>query len=146
MDKTVIEKVEDWKMVAQKFLDEVLAKQDQAVVLALSGDLGVGKTTFVQFLAKELGIEELVTSPTFTIMKRYETTSKKFHTMVHMDAYRLESESELEPLQFNELAKLPNTLLCIEWAEKIKNSLPKNTIYFSLEINKDGQHTIQKVS
>ncbi len=146
MNTTVIEKKEVWKTVAQQFLIDTKKSEDQATIVALVGDLGVGKTTFVQFLAQELGIDEPVTSPTFTIMKRYETTNEDFRTLIHMDAYRLESESELGPLQFDELIKLPNTLFCIEWAEKIKNSLPTGTILLKLDINKAGQHTIQRVS
>lgn len=146
MDKTVIEKVDDWTPIAKQLLDELTDKKFKTAVLALSGDLGVGKTTFIQKLAQVLGITEPVTSPTFTIMKRYETSNKTFSTLIHMDAYRLETEEELEPLRFGELLELPNTLFCIEWAEKIKNVLPPDTIFLQLEINQEGKHTIHKVS
>jgi tRNA threonylcarbamoyladenosine biosynthesis protein TsaE len=102
-------------------------------VVALSGDLGAGKTTFVQTLAKELGVTDTVTSPTFTIMKSYATTSQWFENLVHLDVYRLEDINETTPLRLSEILKMPNTLVCIEWAEKIKEILPANTIYVDIK-------------
>ncbi len=108
---------------------------DQAKVIALSGDLGAGKTTLVQLLAKELKILDIVTSPTFTIMKRYETGEGQFiKELVHMDAYRIESALELRPLHLEPIFKSPGTLICIEWAEKISQVLPKNTLYLSINL------------
>jgi tRNA threonylcarbamoyladenosine biosynthesis protein TsaE len=104
-----------------------------ATVVALSGDLGAGKTTFVQTLAKELGVTDTVTSPTFTIMKSYATTSQWFENLVHLDVYRLEDINETTPLRLSEILKMPNTLVCIEWAEKIKEILPANTIYVDIK-------------
>jgi len=98
----------------------------QATVLVLTGDLGAGKTTFVQTLAKQLGVSDKVQSPTFTIMKNYQTQDSTFPVLVHMDAYRLESIRELVPLQFAEIQKNKDVLLCIEWGELIKEALPKN--------------------
>lgn len=105
-----------------------------ATIIALHGDLGAGKTTFVQELGKILGVTEQITSPTFTIMKGYETTDDTFNTLIHMDAYRLEDISELTPLRFSEILATPSTLFCIEWAEKIKASLPSNVINLTLEV------------
>ena len=105
---------------------------DRAVIIALHGDLGAGKTTFVQSLAATLGVTEHVTSPTFTIMKGYETTDDVFQTLIHMDAYRIDDESELAPLRFNEILQTPRTLFCIEWAEKITGALPTNIIHLTL--------------
>lgn len=99
-----------------------------ATVIALHGDLGAGKTTFVQTLGKALGVSEHITSPTFTIMKGYETTDADFDHLIHMDAYRLEDISELAPLRFSEILATPKTLFCIEWAERIKDALPSRVI------------------
>ncbi len=143
MEKTIVEKVEDWGLILEQLMADL---PNKTTILALSGDLGVGKTTLVQQLAKILGIVEPITSPTFTIMKRYEIGEGNFKTLIHMDAYRLDSEAELAPLRFEELISTPNTLFCIEWAEKIKNSLPADTVWLKLEIDKEGQHTIQTVS
>jgi tRNA threonylcarbamoyladenosine biosynthesis protein TsaE len=108
----------------------------EARVIALSGDLGAGKTTLVQLLATELGVTETVTSPTFTIMKKYQTGEgqSRFKNLVHMDAYRIESLSELRPLQLSPIFESADNLICIEWAEKIKPALPANTCYLNLKI------------
>lgn len=115
---------------------------EAAVVVALSGDLGAGKTTFVQQLAQILGITETVTSPTFVIMKSYETTDSVFQSLVHMDAYRIEDDSEMGPLNFSALVDQPHTLFCIEWAERISAFLPARTIKIDLEAQSHGKHQI----
>lgn len=130
-----------------EYTEEILTSlptSEKAVVLALSGDLGVGKTTFVKMLAEHLGVTETVTSPTFTILKRYDTTSEQFPVLFHMDAYRLESDAEAKPLRLEEIFETKGVLFCIEWAEKIKNILPEDTIFYTLSITKEGVHTIQR--
>jgi len=107
-----------------------------AVVLALAGDLGAGKTAFVKAIAKELGITEHVTSPTFVIMKTYDlppTTNHGFKTLTHIDAYRLESAHELEVLGWNELLADPDALIAIEWPEKVPGTIPNNAHHFAFE-------------
>lgn len=105
-----------------------------ATIVALHGDLGAGKTTFVQALGKALGVSEQITSPTFTIMKGYETTDGEFEHLIHMDAYRIDDSAELGPLRFSEILATPKTLFCIEWAEKIKEALPAGVINVSLSV------------
>ncbi|MEK7639157.1 MAG: tRNA (adenosine(37)-N6)-threonylcarbamoyltransferase complex ATPase subunit type 1 TsaE [Patescibacteria group bacterium] len=116
---------------------------ESATVIALSGDLGAGKTTFVQTLARHLGVTETVTSPTFIILKQYETTDAQWPTLLHMDAYRIESVSELAPLRFSEFLQQSHTLFCIEWAEKISATLPRSLVTIQLEIQKNGQRIAQ---
>lgn len=113
-----------------------------ATVLALHGDLGAGKTTFVQTLARSLGVTETVTSPTFVIMKQYGTNSAQFTTLIHIDAYRIETDDEMRPLRFAELLAQPQTLICVEWAERIQTLLPKGTVHISLVLNQDESRTI----
>ena len=84
-----------------------------ATIVALHGDLGAGKTTFVQALGQLLGVTEHITSPTFTIMKGYETTDSDLKHLVHMDAYRIDDINELGPLRFSEIITTPNTLFCM---------------------------------
>lgn len=107
----------------------------EAAVLALHGDLGAGKTTFMQTLARELGVSDDVTSPTFVVMKQYDLIDQAWESLVHMDAYRLESTDELGPLRFAELLEMPDTVIAIEWAEKIADALPPHTLHltFTLE-------------
>ena len=117
---------------------------DTTRVIALHGDLGAGKTTFVQQLGQVLGVTDPITSPTFTIMNRYETSHTVWHTLLHMDAYRIEEIAELTPLHFNELLTKPNTIFCIEWAELIADALPVYTTHLTLStgVHEDRSVTI----
>ena len=138
MEIQVIKNEEELAEFGKNFLDEISENgKESALVCALTGDLGSGKTTFVQKLAKELGILEVVTSPTFVIQKSYQTQNSHITTLVHLDAYRLESASELEKLDFKETIKLPNSLVCIEWAEKIKSLLPEHTYWLKFSITEE---------
>ncbi len=127
------------KSALKKTADEILENvtdrpSESAVVLALHGDLGAGKTTFVQTLAAELGIGETVTSPTFVIMKKYQTKNQRFTSLVHIDAYRLNEVDELRVLGFAEELSSKDTIICVEWAEKVADLLPATTrhLRFSL--------------
>lgn len=95
----------------------------RAVVLALTGDLGAGKTTLVKALAELLGVKDVVTSPTFVVMKNYQTDDQVFNKLTHIDAYRIEDIAEMEPLQFSTVLSEVGNLVCIEWPEKIANLL-----------------------
>lgn len=95
--------------------------QARAVVCTLSGDLGAGKTTLTQAIARELGIGETLHSPTFVIRKRYETKNSVIRQLIHIDAYRLNSGEEIKKIKFEDDLKLPNTLICLEWPEQISD-------------------------
>ncbi|OHA26188.1 MAG: tRNA (adenosine(37)-N6)-threonylcarbamoyltransferase complex ATPase subunit type 1 TsaE [Candidatus Taylorbacteria bacterium RIFCSPHIGHO2_02_FULL_46_13] len=99
-----------------------------ATVLALYGDLGSGKTTFVQELAKHLGITDVVQSPTFVIEKIYRISHNNFSNFIHIDAYRIEQEIELVNLGWKELVADPNNLIAIEWADRVEGLLPKDAL------------------
>ena len=145
MKKLIIESLVDLENFAKEISGEVLTeslKKNRATIIALSGNLGAGKTTFVQFLAKELGVNEKVTSPTFTIMKGYMLHGAGFEHLIHMDAYRIEDLNELGPLRFSEILDNKNNLLCIEWAEKIIQALPSEIIKINIEILSDGSREI----
>lgn len=105
-----------------------------ALVLALSGELGSGKTTFVQGLAKGLGIKEKIKSPTFVIIKRYTLNAGRYKKFIHIDAYRLRRPKEILALGWRELANNPKNLIAVEWARHIQKVLPKPhlDIYFDL--------------
>ncbi len=121
-------------------VDRVLALTaagEPAAVVALHGDLGAGKTTFTQVLARRLGVTESVTSPTFVIMKGYELTDQPFDQLIHIDAYRVEQSDELRVLGFAELLQQPRTLIVIEWAEKVSDLLPGNTIDLTFTIENE---------
>jgi tRNA threonylcarbamoyladenosine biosynthesis protein TsaE len=118
--------------IARHILDTLSPFDDKATVLALQGDLGAGKTTLTQSLALALGISDTVVSPTFVIAKFYQAYDVAFHHMVHIDAYRIESLDELGPLGWKQLLQQPNTLVVVEWPERIADALPAHTHHFSL--------------
>lgn len=103
----------------------------QAVVLGLTGNLGGGKTTFLQGFAKGLGIKEKILSPTFVIMKR-------FGNFYHIDCYRIGKPKEILELGFKEIISNPKNIVAIEWPEKIKKLLPKDTIFISFKFEDDN--------
>ncbi len=107
--------------------------------LALHGDLGVGKTTFVQGLARGFGITAQVTSPTFNI---YTVHRGSFRTLVHLDAYRLETAAQIESLLLEDFLN-PPWCLAVEWPEKISAWIPSNTLHLDLGITADEHHTIR---
>ncbi len=106
--------------------------------LALHGNLGVGKTTFVQGLAQGLGITEPVTSPTFNIY----TVHRGRRTLVHLDAYRLETAKEIDDLLLEDFLVTP-WCLAIEWPEKIAGWVPPNALHLDLGITADQRHTLR---
>lgn len=111
--------------LAKKF--EKMLKGGEVVIL--NGDLGAGKTTFTKALCKALKVKENVTSPTFTLMNIY--TSGRL-PLYHFDMYRIEDESEAQELGLNEFF-YSNGVCMIEWAENIKNILPKKLITINIE-------------
>ena len=139
----IIKNIDELADFAKVFLSELQVNQVQATVVALHGDLGAGKTAFVQEIGKVLGVQETITSPTFTIMRQYDVESEKFDSLVHIDAYRLESENEIGPLKIAELLTKPRTLICIEWAERLISILEEQTIHLSLTINEDESRTVK---
>lgn len=121
-------------------------QENQSVVLTLSGDLGAGKTALVKALAKVLGVSEVVVSPTFVLLKKYETSHEDFSVLVHIDAYRVEDTDELTVLHFDDVLKSKDALVCIEWPEKIPTSLntPHLAITISEEKNGERVFTVTK--
>ena len=107
--------------------------------LALHGDLGVGKTTFVQGLARGLGLTAPVTSPTFNLCTVHRGP---LCTLVHLDAYRLESPRQIEDLLLEDFLISP-WCLAIEWPEKIATWLPAGALHLDLGITPDERHTIR---
>jgi len=103
-----------------------------ATVVTLSGDLGSGKTTFVQGAAAALGVSERVTSPTFVIENVYRLEGQHFERLIHIDAYRLQSERELERLGWNELVLDPKNLILLEWPERVAGLIPERALRISL--------------
>jgi len=107
--------------------------------VALHGDLGSGKTTWVQGMALGFGVAEPVTSPTFTIYNVHRGSGR---LLVHMDAYRLSAEAQAEDLLLEEFLVSP-WCLAIEWPERIPSWVPPGTFHLDLEVAADGRHSVQ---
>lgn len=121
--------------LAKEFLKTLKAGD----VIALSGNLGAGKTTFVQMIATELGIKDHITSPTYVFLRTYDLPKKKrsIETLVHIDAYRLTTGQELIDVGAEEFVSAKNTITFIEWPENVPEIIPSSAI--RLEITRDGE-------
>ncbi len=120
-----------------------LTKSEKATIIGLSGDLGAGKTTLVQTLARHLGVQQQVVSPTFVIAKYYDTKDSKFQQLIHIDAYRIEDPAELVTLGWDRVVMEPNTLVVVEWPERIGTLLPSTTHRFHIEHLDNKRHIKQ---
>lgn len=112
-------------------------------IIALTGELGAGKTTFVQGFARGLGVPERIVSPTFIIMRSYPTaTHQRFY---HVDLYRLEEniEKEVENIGLVDLLNNAESVIIIEWAERVMKLLPKDTMHITIESLGDTQRKIR---
>lgn len=122
---------------------ETLAKRLKAGdILCLYGQLGSGKTTFVQGLARGLGITTRLLSPTFIIVRRYDIPSSE-KILYHVDLYRLQNRDEMDELGLDEIISDPNAYVVIEWAEKLGELLPNYRLDIHLRVLEDGRHEIK---
>ena len=136
--------IEQTYWVAGELVKEITKKENQtAVVVGLVGELGGGKTTFAQGFAKALGIEEKVTSPTFNILKSYMLYVAGYRKLIHIDAYRLSKPKELLELGWENIIKDPQNIILVEWADKIKKILPKDTIWVNFEHINEEERKIE---
>ncbi len=101
---------------------------EKGTVLCLDGDLGAGKTAITQFIAKEFGVKEYITSPTFNIIKEYEGRLPFYH----MDVYRIESEDDMYDLGYDEYIYSEGVTV-IEWSENIRTILPDERIDIKID-------------
>lgn len=113
--------------IAQKVLSLITPSESSATIVGFSGELGAGKTTLAKAIGKLLGVEHDIQSPTFVIARFYKTSNDQFCKLIHVDAYRIESLDELKPLQWDSIVKEPQTLVIIEWPERITGALPVHT-------------------
>jgi len=108
-------------------------------VLALQGDLGVGKTTFVRGLARAWGIEGHITSPSFSV---YQIHAGKTRQLAHLDAYRLKGPADFEALLLDEFLQSP-WCLAVEWPENVAAALPSDTAWIELSIIDESAHWLR---
>lgn len=110
-----------------------------ASILALHGNLGVGKTTFVQGLATGLGIQGTITSPTYTVFTLYEGSRGR---LMHLDAYRLNGEQEVHGLMLEDFLVDP-WFLAAEWPDRLGSWLPRHALHLELSILPDQTHQLR---
>jgi len=117
------------RKIAREALKDLAPNKDGATIVALSGELGSGKTTFAKAFAEALGLNpEDVTSPTFVIEKRFDLGNHAhFKKFVHIDAYRLEKAEEIERLGWKDTIRDKANLVLIEWPENIGRALPQHS-------------------
>lgn len=128
------------KKVAKLLAEEIFSPtsrrtKNRTWVIGLEGELGSGKTRFVQGFAKGFGIRQRLTSPTFVLMKKYKN-------LYHIDCYRLNKPKELLDLDFKEIISNPKNIVLIEWAEKVHSILPRDTIWVRFEIVSEKERKI----
>ena len=134
----ITKNAEETKELGKKLAIDLIEK-GKPLIIALTGELGSGKTTFVQGFAQSIGVTKGIISPTFILLRKYG------NNFYHLDLYRLEEnvEREVKNLGIEEIWKNPESIVVIEWAEKIKNLLPKETRWIKFETLEDNIRRIK---
>ena len=134
------------RILAEKLAEDISKiRKRKAFLIGLEGDLGGGKTTFVQGLAKGLKIKQKILSPTFVIYRKIQIPKSKcqikskiqnpkFQNFYHIDCYRIKKPKELLTLNFQDIISNPKNIVCIEWADKVKKILPKDILWIKFEL------------
>lgn len=118
-----------------------LAKEIKSGIIALTGDLGAGKTTFTQGFTQGLGIKDRIISPTFVLIRQHKIPKTR-RMLFHIDLYRLDNPDHVRNLGIEELLQTKDDIVLIEWAEKIESLLPKNTTKISIKIKGENSREI----
>ncbi len=140
MDKIIINSLQDMRMFAKDLVSELSAGS----VVALSGNLGAGKTTLVQMASKLLGVRRGVLSPSFSILKIYPARAGKIKKVCHIDFYRLAKKEAL--LGAKECFDDNEAVCFVEWAERAKEIIPKCALWLEIKIKKGNIRVITKTS
>jgi len=127
--------LKDLPDIAKKILATASSK-----VLLLNGDMGVGKTTLIKELVKQLGIKDVANSPTFSLVNEYQANDDK--KVYHFDFYRIESEEEAYDIGIEDYFYGDNWCF-IEWGEKVKNLLPLEIVNINIVAITNNQRTIE---
>jgi len=134
----VSQSADDTRAISTTFAQKVLAlmpERTRALVVALRGDLGSGKTTFTQGFAHALGVATMPKSPTFLLAKEYAVPGHGL-SLWHLDCYRLKGHQDLVTLDLHHIFENPKNIVVIEWPENIGDGVPKDHI----EIHFEHQH------
>ena len=133
--------------VTQKIAKEFALTLKGGDILLLHGNLGAGKTTFMQGIAEGLGITQSIISPTFIIMREYEVRMKdegsRINMLYHLDLYRINSDSDLVTLGLEEIFQDKNAIVAIEWPERLGSYLPKKRIEINMKYISENERVIE---
>ncbi|MFC2152697.1 tRNA (adenosine(37)-N6)-threonylcarbamoyltransferase complex ATPase subunit type 1 TsaE [Bacteroidota bacterium] len=135
METLILKSLSDLNIIADKFLRLMRDKK----VFAFFGAMGVGKTTFIKALCNELGVVEIVTSPTFALINEYQTGVGE--VIYHFDFYRINKIEEVFDFGYEDYFFSGNYCF-IEWPDKVAEILPENVVFVQMLENKDGTRTI----
>lgn len=137
------------KKLGEKLAEEILKSKPlkRAFIIGLEGELGGGKTTFLQGFAKGLGIKEKILSPTFIIIRKFQIPKSKFKILklkyfYHIDCYRIQKPEDLLVLGLREIISNPQNIVTIEWADCIKKILPKDILILKFKFIDDKKRKI----
>lgn len=128
MKEYIAKKVADTEKIAKDLAKNLTGGE----LIALSGNLGAGKTVFVKALAQALGVSDNITSPTFVLLKVYTPNNKKIKKFIHVDCYRLEGKEDLSDIGLSDYLNDDNNIVVVEWADKVLN-LPEKTIRVNID-------------
>ena len=129
-----IQNLDNIREAAREFIDNI----GENTVFAFYGKMGAGKTTFVKAICEELGVEDVITSPTFAIVNEYEAPQK---TIYHFDFYRIKKLEEVYDMGYEDYF-YSGSLCFIEWPELIEELLPEDAVKVSIKENPDGSRTV----
>lgn len=127
------------KRIGQNLAKKILKSfKNKTLIIGLEGELGGGKTTFLQGFAEGLKIKKKILSPTFIIIKKFtiprnKKTKSKFRYFYHIDCYRIKKPKEILDLDFNEIASSPGNIVAIEWSNRIKKIIPRETLWINFK-------------
>lgn len=135
MKTITIQSLETIREAAREFVSQIGDRR----VFAFYGKMGAGKTTFVKAICEELGVDDVITSPTFAIVNEYETTSEPIY---HFDFYRIKKLEEVYDMGYEEYF-YSGSLCFIEWPELIESLLPDDAVRVSIEEQPDGTRLVK---
>ncbi|MDR3143192.1 MAG: tRNA (adenosine(37)-N6)-threonylcarbamoyltransferase complex ATPase subunit type 1 TsaE [Tannerellaceae bacterium] len=147
MKQIQINPVEEIRQAARTFIETYISPSTggnpgENAVFAFHGNMGAGKTTFIKAICEELGVTDVINSPTFAIINEYRSeTSGEF--IYHFDFYRINKRSEAEDLGAGDYF-YSGALCFIEWPEKIEELLPEDAVHISITENPDGSRTVME--
>ena len=123
----------------QEVAEQIIAQNPKKIIL-FNGEMGVGKTTLIKQLCKTLGVNSATSSPTFSLVNEYETTTNQI--VYHFDFYRLKTEMEALDMGVDDYFYSGNWCF-IEWAEKIPNLIPEEHSVVTIELRPDGKRNLK---